>query len=570
MLIVRRLGGSSRRRVVSRVGCGIVVLLASLTSVVLRRSVPIPYGLSALDDVLFLRSAGSIANGDWLGPYDSLTLSKGPAYPVFIALMHDLGWELKVGEQLTYLLAAAVLALAVWFTTGRLATSTAAYVIVALDPVSFDSQSAELIRDNWQGSLGLLFVAAVFLALQLALTRRRWWAWAGAAVLAGVSGGVYWLCREEGAAILPGIAVIVVGTPLLWARAEGHRVRLRTMARYGCALALVGGTFAAPLLVVRALNAEHYGVAITVETAEGSYPAAYADWTRVGGGSTTHYVPLTTAQRLAVYRVSPAAREIESFLERPANPAFAPKVLSGAQTVWAIRDAAAHAGKFSSAAEAQDFFARLDAEINAGCDSGVLACAPRLPASLQSLQRAPLGTVTRVAATMTSSVLTGKGLLDQGTTRGASRQVTRAGVAALVAGVPADEAAASSQQAQFRATTWRLDVLGAVYGPLLVVLAVIAVVAGLRGWWRLRWPRSPLLVLGLALAVGLAVRTVLLAVITAADYNASIARYQLAGRFLFVGAVVVGCAAAVEMIADRRRQEPPDPVRASRSSSGSS
>jgi len=540
------------RGVVSRVGCGTAVVLASLVSLVLRRSVPIPIGLSPLDDGLFLRGANAVVHGDWLGPYDNLTLSKGPAYPVFIALMHDVGWELKVGEQVTYLLAAAVLALAIWSATTRLTTSTAAYVIVALDPVSFNSQSAELIRDSWHASLGLLFPSAVFLALHLALTRRRWWSWACAAVLAGVSGGVYWLCREEGATIVPSIAVIVVGTPLLWGRAEGQRVRLGTMGQYGCALALIGVTFVAPLFAVRALNAEHYGVTILTETTGGSFPSAYADWSRVGGASTEYRVPITKAQRLAVYRVSPAAREIEPFLESPDNPWGDPNLFSGAQTIWAIRDAATLAGQYSSAAQSQAFFARLDAEINSGCDTGVPACAPRLPTPLQSLQRASLGNMTRVSGTIMLSLLTGRGLLDQATPRGSSQVATRAGVAALVAGVPADETGATAQRAQFLATSWRLDVLGAVFGPLLVVLAVISVVAMCLGWWRMRWPRSPLLLLGLALVVGFVVRTVLMALITVADYNATIARYQLASRSLLVGAVVVGCAVVVDLLADRR------------------
>ena len=567
-----------------QVGCATAVVLASLVSVVLRRSVPIPIGLSPLDDGLFLRSAAAIVRGDWLGPYDNLTLSKGPAYPVFIALMHEVGWELKVGEQVTYLLAAAVLALAIWSATRRLVTSVAAYVVVALDPVSFNSQGAELIRDSWHASLGLLFPSAVFLALHLALTQRRWWAWAGAAVLAGISGGVYWLCREEGAAILPSIAVIVVGTPLLGGRAKGRgqgqghehghgqeqRTPVGTIGRYGCALALVGITFLAPLLAVRGLNAEHYGVAITTDTTDGSFPAAYADWTRVGGAGAQHRVPITPAQRLAVYRVSPAAREIEPFLEAPDNPWGDPHLFSGAQTIWAIRDATTLAGQYSSAARSQAFFARLDAEINAGCDSGVLACSPRLPTPLQSLQRASPGDLTRVSGAITLSVLTGRGLLDRSTPRGSSVVSTRAGVAALVAGVPADDAGAAAQRAQFDATSWRLDVLGAAYGPLLVGLAVIAVVATSLGWWRMRRPRSPLLVLGLALAVGFVARTGLMALITVADYNATIARYQLASRSLLVGATVVGCAVALELLTDRRSASRSDRVSASRSSSGAS
>ena len=59
------------------------------------------------DDILFLRGATSIASGDWLGPFNQVTLAKGAAYPAFIAAMHVLGIPVKIGEQATYALACA-------------------------------------------------------------------------------------------------------------------------------------------------------------------------------------------------------------------------------------------------------------------------------------------------------------------------------------------------------------------------------------------------------------------------------------------------------------------------------
>src|SRR5436309_3545317 len=40
------------------------------------------------DDYLFVRQALSILEGRWLGPFDFLTLSKGPFFSMWLAAMH--------------------------------------------------------------------------------------------------------------------------------------------------------------------------------------------------------------------------------------------------------------------------------------------------------------------------------------------------------------------------------------------------------------------------------------------------------------------------------------------------
>lgn len=144
-------------------------MLVSFVSVVLRMRVPITVGLSYYDDLLFLRSAGSLINHDWLGPFDNRTLAKGPSYPAFIAVAHWFGIPVKVGEQLTYLLACGCVAACIWIVSHRLVLATVAFSVLALDPINYNSPSAELVRDNWYASLGLLFPAAVFLALSMAM-----------------------------------------------------------------------------------------------------------------------------------------------------------------------------------------------------------------------------------------------------------------------------------------------------------------------------------------------------------------------------------------------------------------
>ena len=121
----------------TKVACGLAALFVTAISCWARLEVPVPVGLSTYDDILFLRGATSIASGDWLGPFDQVTLAKGAAYPAFIAAMHVLGIPVKIGEQATYALACATVAASLAVVTRRVALATAAYVVLALNPVNF-------------------------------------------------------------------------------------------------------------------------------------------------------------------------------------------------------------------------------------------------------------------------------------------------------------------------------------------------------------------------------------------------------------------------------------------------
>ena len=43
------------------------------------------------DDALYISLGQHLANGDWLGPYNQMTLAKGPGFPIFLAINNLLG-----------------------------------------------------------------------------------------------------------------------------------------------------------------------------------------------------------------------------------------------------------------------------------------------------------------------------------------------------------------------------------------------------------------------------------------------------------------------------------------------
>ncbi|MCU1613791.1 MAG: rane protein of unknown function [Frankiales bacterium] len=544
-----------------------IVVVAAVVSVVLRRRVPVELGLSPYDGLLFARNARTMEHGAWLGTFSPLTLAKGPGYPLFIAVSHAAGIELKVAEQVVYLAAVATVALAVLAVSRRRWLATGAFVVLALDPANFSGASSSIMRDNVFASLGLLAVGLGFLTSLGVVRQSRWWWLVAGASGTGATGALYWLTREEGATLLPPLGLAVAGVLLVawWARRRRKpetRLGRPSFAKAGVALALTALAAVAPLAFVRAENSARYGAALDNDMAEGAFLRAYADWSRVEAGPRAYRIPITADQRAAVYPVSAAARELRPQLEALDNRwrhygcQDMTRVCdyAGGWMVWAIRDAAASAGHFRDEAGAQRFFTRLSQEIVAACDDGRLRCAATLPASLQPIQRAPLGLLAHSFVTLSKDLITVQGLYE---TPGVAPNVplkmrvsgrVRAEYLAVVDGIPVDAQAAAAQSAIFAGRRWQYELLGNVYRvlvPLLVITGIGGAVTSAVRTVRRREAPSYLLVLALALAAGVAIRLFLLALIHTAEYDAAQARYQFPGYFLMMAFGVVGIAAGL-------------------------
>jgi len=523
---------------------------------------PVTHGGGYVDDRLYLRAASYLAQGRWLGPFDQYTLLKGPGYPAFVAAMYRSGVPLKVGEQLTHLLAAAAVALCVWVASRRAVIALAVYVALALDPVNFDTWASRATRDSWYSSLTLLLIAAVFLALYAAITHARL-PWVIAASLgAGVSAGVFSLCREETMWIAPTLLVLGAGLPLCvvlrwWfhtprTKLQGPRV-LAALARLALVAAIIGVVGGAAIMRVTSINQQHYGVAVTSDLVYGSYGRLYADWRRVAGGVSSPSDPITRAQREAVYAVSPLARSLQPYLDPPAGCVtprggglgFHSRIPVCAHALWqGLRDAAARLGYFRTGADSQRFFEELDAQIQAGCDSGQLGCTPRLPTQLQSLQLFSLGPFLAFMRHWGAKAVTSSGYYDlpPGYRSGLGTAGIRTELAQIVRGIPATLPEAEAQERTFTSNDWPYRLLTHLYAPLLPLLILTALVGLLMPIVRPRWPQAALSVLSIALAVGALSRLAFVALLTTTEFETKDieVRYLLPVHTLLLAFAIVG------------------------------
>lgn len=337
-------------------------------------------GDAGYDDRLFLELAQHLVRGEWLGPYNELTLAKGPFYSIFIAAVFTLGVPLFLAQQVFYAAACALFTRALRPSVTATGARLAIYTLLLGNPMSFDAPSmGRVLRQHVYGPLGLLiFAGLIALYLRRAASARAQLPWV---LLLGLAGGAFYLTREESVWFVPGV-LLLAGAYLVGAWKTSRATARR--AGIGLGLALVVASL--PVLFVCAKNQRHYGWFGTSEFRAAEFQDAYGAMLRVRVGPELPFVPVTREARQAMAAVSPAFAAVEAELARDLarNWAGASAALTGLPPeqeqvgggwmIWAFREAVARAGPHDSARPILARYRQIAREINAACAAG------RLPA----------------------------------------------------------------------------------------------------------------------------------------------------------------------------------------------
>lgn len=339
-------------------------------------------GSAGLDDRLFVELAQHLVHGEWLGPYNVLTLAKGPAYPLFIAASFLIGLPLFAAQYLFYATACLAFVAALRPAVRSAGLRFAAFALLMVNPMTFDAPGmGRVLRQQIYGPLALLIIAGlVALYLRRDQNWRRNLSWA---LLLGAAAGAFYLTREETVWLLPSVIILVVACIVAARRIS------RLCARHIVALlGLATGVATVPVITVSALNQHYYGWFGTCEFRAAAFRDAYGAMTRVEVGPGLPCVPVSREARVAMAEVSPAFAEVQQAFDSGLAQAWAghgefftglpaaDEQIGGGWYMWALREAVAKAGHAPDAATALAFYRRLADEINAACADGSLPAGP--------------------------------------------------------------------------------------------------------------------------------------------------------------------------------------------------
>lgn len=332
-------------------------------------------GGAPLDDELMFRAAQSISAGQWLGPYDYLTLSKNMFFAVWLALIHALKLPYLAAGQALWCLAALAAVQAFAPVLQRRWHRLALLAAMVFLPSSMAAYTLRVYRDHIFPALCLFCFAGICGAALRALTPgKRIWPWS---LMGGLGLACAALDREDGMAFLLPFAAVGTAVVLFLLVKSQEPVR---KAQRAAALLLPFGVLAAGILTVCSLNYSYYGLFTLSDFSEGSFAAAIGAMNRVQESETIEKVSIPAQVREMLYENVPQLQPLRYWLEEDAqmqNDFRSEKYgdYTCGSFYWAIRRAAQYEGIYENARTAQQYWQSVADQINALCDDGTLPSA---------------------------------------------------------------------------------------------------------------------------------------------------------------------------------------------------
>jgi hypothetical protein len=348
----------------------LICLLLSIGYISLSMHLPVSlYTYAKHDDALYWTHAQHILNGNWLGPYTQMTLSKGPGFSFFLAINYIIGFPITLSIALFYLFAC-------WLLTNSLRDlglnkyiALILFSVLLFHPQLFPTR---IIRDNIYPALTLIVIAGVIKMMNF----KKYENYFIKLAPYGLAFGVFWLTREEGFWIIPGILLLLL-LKIFQLKIEKKSIE----CLLNCIIIFSVAAYT-PVLIVSAVNFIQYGKFEIVDI-NGAQGKALKRLNSVDIGQDLPYLPVSFEKRKVIYNISPSFLQLKDFFENIGKGwtkngcndyPHTCDDYTGGWFMWAFRDAVYYHGYYESPVRADNFYNDISAEIDRACKDGLVNC----------------------------------------------------------------------------------------------------------------------------------------------------------------------------------------------------
>ncbi len=351
------------------------LLFASLQNIFLALPAPI-------DDGLMYEAALSLVNGQWLGDYDYLTLSKHMGFAFWEAALHLLTVPILVGNQIFIAVACLVTIAALSPVITTRLTRLLLFLILFLSPVNIAQFMLRPYRDSIFPAICLMvFACFIATALRVKMPIKNSIPYL---VLGGFMLGFAYLSREDGYWLLP--FTVVAGTITVIYLVAAHSATLIRLL----SLLLPYVIVAVMIIGYSYMNLIHYGRFVVSDFSSGEFSAVIGAMSRVAPTEDDSWwsdekISVPYSARSQIYTNVPEFALLEQHLEGEdffnrygyvqTNPTTGEKYIdySSGGFYWALRHAAQLEGIYDDAQTAMIYWQSMADSINKLCDDGILS-----------------------------------------------------------------------------------------------------------------------------------------------------------------------------------------------------
>ena len=365
-----------------------IFIILVFLRVLLITGIPKMYIPVVHDDLYYAKAAHYLIHGEWLGPYDQMTLIKGPFYAFFLVFSFLTGLPLLLNETIFYILACVTLFYAIkpliknkWW---RLLLFTA----ILYNPTSLATEwTLRVYREFVNLSLTIYVVAfaiGLFLRIDQKFNLVTLWVFC-----LGLSTGAFILTREVGIWIYPALILLLIAAIWqVWVR-ELPRKKLRSLILVSSLL-----LSCIPLWVVSSINYSKYNYWGYSENLDKDY----ARIRNVLCSIETDYMPphrsISKVALNQAYVVSPYLEDLSEYIDRKYNDWLILSNISislkpdwykekypndeqdigNSYFIWLLRDAVAENGNYAEGKFPEEYIKTIADQLESACDEGALNC----------------------------------------------------------------------------------------------------------------------------------------------------------------------------------------------------
>jgi hypothetical protein len=333
------------------------------------------------DDAHFVEGAFHILHGDWLGKYDEMTLIKGPFYPIFIALNFIFRIPLLISQGILYWASGIMVFSAISKIFRNSTYALIGFIVFLFNPIITNGANLKVLREGVYVPL-YCFLGGGILWLWI-LKKNKFRQRAKLSVVLGVLTFFFWTTREEGIWIVPGAICAFLYIAAFNIRSQTSD-RFKVCKNEFLLIVILVGVAWTGVQGIRTINYLKYGQPVVTEFSnDNAFLGAYGAMTRVVFDDPIDHVPVSRKTFAEMSKYSPALEEIHVPLFNQGwelylceNPDKSKCEIQAGWFMWAVRDAVAKIGYYTTAAKANAYYDRVTTELRAACNTGKLQCLP--------------------------------------------------------------------------------------------------------------------------------------------------------------------------------------------------
>jgi hypothetical protein len=320
------------------------------------------YTIAGHDDALFLKNAYKIVKGSWLGSYNQMTLAKGPGFSLFLAANAILGTPVTLLTALLYLFACGLIANTLRYMGLNKYFVLIIFITILFHPALFPTR---IIRDNIYPALSLIVIAGVIKLMFVPVPKDNHIV---NIIPYGFVFGLFWITREEGIWIVPGILLLLFIKTVQLKQQNLPAKNLFYRFIYFLSIAVIF------ICLIASINYHRYGMFEVVDFKGKAFSSALKSLNKIDMGVDLPHLPVSAEKRKEIYKISPTFMKLKDYFDNKGKKWTINGDYPGCWFMWALRDAVADVGYYKSPITAASFYNDITNEIEKACDLGKIRC----------------------------------------------------------------------------------------------------------------------------------------------------------------------------------------------------